>query len=188
MYAHSLKQPLVSLPALARRETITTRLRNGSPAPAFNLQDETGAARSLTALRDSRLFLLLFLGFAACSTSRRDLLAYANVYDRLRALDADMAAVTADTPDSHRQLSAELGLPFPVLSDPDFAVSERYGVYRSDEVERGPQPHGEPAVFILDVQGEIAYSQILSGPKGLASPTELALVLLYMHQHDGRYW
>jgi peroxiredoxin Q/BCP len=163
-------------------------LRNGSTAPAFDLQDETGAFRSLTMLRDSRLFLLLFVGFAACSTSRRDLLAYANVYDRLRALDADMAAITADTPDNHRRLSAELGLPFPVLSDQNFAVSERYGVYRSDEVEMGPQPHGEPAVFILDVEGAIAYSQILSGPKGLANPTEMALVLLYMRQHDGRYW
>jgi peroxiredoxin Q/BCP len=184
----SLKQPLLPLPALARRERITTRLRNGTLAPTFDLQDETGAFRSLTKLRDSGLFLLLFLGFAACATSRRDLLAYANVYDRLRALDADMAAVTADTPESHRRLRAELGLPFALLSDPDFAVSERYGVYRSDEVDKGPQPHGEPAVFILDVRGEIAYSQVLSGPKGLASPAEMALVLLYMQQHNGRYW
>jgi hypothetical protein len=99
-----------------------------------------------------------------------------------------MAAITADTPDSHRRLSAELGLPFAVLSDPDFAVSERYGIYRSDEVDQGPQPHGEPAVFILDVQGHVAYSQILSGPKGLANPSEMALVLQYMHQHNGRYW
>jgi len=163
-------------------------LRNRTPAPPFDLQDETGAFRSLTTLRDSRLFLLRFLGFAGCSTSRRDLLAYANVYDRFRALGVDMAAVTADTPDSHRRLRAALGLPFAVLSDPDFAVSDRYGVYRSDEVEEGPQPHGEPAVFILDVQGAIAYSQILSGPKGLANPAEMALVLQYMCHHDGRYW
>jgi peroxiredoxin len=75
-----------------------------------------------------------------------------------------------------------------VLSDPDFAVSGRYGVYRSDEVDKGPQPHGEPAVFLLDVQGDIAYTQILSSPKGLANPAEMALVLLYMCHHIGRYW
>ena len=163
-------------------------LRNKTQAPEFELEDEIGAWTSLTALRNSRPFLLLFSRSADCPTTRRDLLAYANVYDRLRMLDAGMAAITADTPDNHRALRDQLGLPFSVFSDADFAVSDLYGVYRSDEAEEGPQPHGEPAVFILDVDGSIAYSQILSGPKGLANPAELALVVLYMCHNGGRYW
>ncbi len=163
-------------------------LRNQTPAPEFVLPDATGIQQSLRALHGNKPFLLLFSRFTACPTSRRDLLAYANVYDRLQTLDANMAAITTDTPENHRQLRDQLGLPFLLLSDTGFAVSERYGVYRSDEVEEGPQPHGEPAVFILDVDGKIAYSQILSGPKGLAHPAELALILLYMSIHGGRYW
>lgn len=163
-------------------------LRNGTPAPEFDLPDETGVRRSLVTLRNTRPFLLLFSRFAACPTSRRDLLAYADVYGRLRTLDVDMTVITADTPDNHRLLRDQLGLPFALLSDADFAVSDRYGVYRSDEVEEGPQPHGEPAVFIFDVDGNIAYGQILSGPKGLANPAELALMMLYMCHHGGRYW
>ncbi len=162
-------------------------LRNGEPAPEFDLTDEIGERRSLSSLCNAQPFLLLFSRFADCPTSRRDLLTYANVYDRFLALDADMAAITTDTPENHRKLRLELRLPFPMLSDVNFSVSDRYGVYCSDEVEEGPQPHGEPAVFIIDVDGNIAYSQILSGPKGVANPAELALVFLYMSHHEGRY-
>ena len=163
-------------------------LRNNLPAPSFDLPDEMETVRSLDSLRDSRSLLILFSRFADCPTSQRDLLAYANVYDRLRSLNADMVAVTVESPPAHRELCSRLGLPFSLLSDEDFAVSERYGIYRSDEIDEGPQPHGEPAVFVLDVDGRIAYSQVQSGPKGLANPAEIALVFAYMDEQGGRYW
>lgn len=163
-------------------------LRNKERSPAFTLTDETGREQTLEELRGGKLFLLLFSRFRECPTSRRDLMAYANIWDRLKLMGAAMAAITADTVENHRVLKAQLSLPFALLSDADFAVSHRYGVYRSDEVEEGPQPHGEPAVFLLDVKGHIAYSQICTGPKGLASPSELALMLLYMSHNGGYYW
>jgi peroxiredoxin len=83
---------------------------------------------------------------------------------------------------------ARLTLPFPLLSDTEFRASERWGVYRSDETDEGPQPHGEPAAFIVASDGTIAYSQVMTGPKGLADPAEMALVLLYMAHNGGRYW
>lgn len=162
-------------------------LRNMSPAPGFTLPNESGALVSLDHLRAGRPFLLLFSRFADCPTSRRDLLAYANIQDRLKLIDADMAVITADTPRNHLRIKYQLGLPFPLLSDVDFTVSDLYGVYRSDETDEGPQPHGEPAVFILDIDGRIAYGQWSTGPKGLANPTELALVLLYMSANEGHY-
>ncbi len=98
-----------------------------------------------------------------------------------------MVAVSADSIENHRALKARLGLPFQLLSDPGMKAALRYGVYRSDELEEGPQPHGEPAIFILDIDGRIAYSQVQTGPKGAAQPAEMVLVLLYMSQHGGRY-
>lgn len=163
-------------------------VRNKELASDFALPDESGVTRSLIELRGGKPFLLLFSRFAGCPTSRRDLQAYADVYDRLQALGVGTAVVTADTPENHRQLRERLELPFHLLSDTDFRVSERYDVYRSDEVEEGPQPHGEPALFVLDVDGRVAYSQILSGPKGQANPAEIALLFLYMSAHGGRYW
>ncbi len=163
-------------------------LRNKEPAPHLALPDAAGAVRSLSELCAGRPFLLLFLRFAECPTTQRDLLRYANVYSRVRLIGADMAAVTVEHPDAHRELGERLGLPYPLLSDADFSASERWGVYRSDETDEGPQPHGEPAVFLIAADGTIAYSQVTTGPKGLADPAELTLVLLYMAHHGGRYW
>jgi peroxiredoxin len=163
-------------------------LRNRTHAPDFTLPDENGQPQSLASLRAGKPLLLFFTRFAACPTSRRDLLAYADVYSRIRAAGAGMAAISADTVENHHRLHERLELPFSLLADSDFAVSDRYNVYRSDEVEEGPQPHGEPAVFILDVDGNIAYSQVQTGPKGTADPAALALVLFYMSGNGGRYW
>lgn len=160
--------------------------RNHAPAPDFILPDQDGTPRSLAELRGDRPLLLLFYRGAFCPTARKDLLAYANVHSRIRAIGGELAAVSADDPATSRALREKLELPFALLSDAGFAVSERYGVYRSDE-EEGPQPHGEPAVFIVDVDGRIAFSQIQTGPKGAANPSEMALVLFYMAQHGGRY-
>ncbi len=162
-------------------------LRNNTRAPEFTLRDEFGEERSLSDLQQGGPLVLLFTRFTGCPTSQRDLLAYGNVYDRLQALGADLVAVSADTPQAHADLKERFELPFTLLSDAGFRVSERYGVYRSDDVEEGPQPHGEPAVFILDVDGNIAYSQVMTGPKGIASPAEMALVVLYMAANGGRY-
>ena len=89
-------------------------------------------------------------------------------------------------PTLSRELADDLKIEFTLLSDVDFQVAQSYGVYKSDDTE-GPQPHGEPAVFIMDVDGKVAYSQIQTGPKGSANPADLALILLYMKGNGGRY-
>lgn len=164
-------------------------LRNKSAPPDFSLLDEEGTTRSLDSLRlAGKPLLLFFFRFEHCPTSQRDLMAYADVYRRMEMMGADMAAVSVEPPDAHRRLRKRLGLPFPLLSDADFSVSRAWGIYESDETDEGPQPHGEPAVFILDGDGNIAYSQVQTGPKGTADPASLALVLLYMVNNGGRYW
>jgi peroxiredoxin len=163
-------------------------LRNRDKAPEFALVDESGVSRSLGEIRGEGALALVFVRFAGCPTTRRDLMAYADAAGRVRSLGAEIATVTADTPGEHRMLVDRLDLPFRVLSDPGLTVSRQYGVYESDETDEGPQPHGEPAVCVIDVDGNVAYSQACSGPKGLLRPEELAMVLLYMHWNGGRYW
>ena len=161
-------------------------LRNGAAAPGFTLENADRHALSLSDLRQGKPFVLLFFRGCVCPTAQRDLLAYANVYGRLLSVGATLVAVSADTPENHRTLKSRLDLPFELLSDAEMRVSDQYGVYRSDDPDE-PQPHGEPALFVLDVDGKIAYSQVQTGPKGAADPAEIALVLLYMSQNGGRY-
>lgn len=163
-------------------------LRNQMPAPGFTLTTAEGQTRTLEQLRAGKPLLLFFFRFADCPTSRRDLGRYAEVYSRFHMVGARMVAVSVEPPERLARLKEELRLPFHLLSDPDFAVSRAYGVYESDETDEGPQPHGEPAIFILDIDGNIAYSQVQTGPKGSANPAELILLLLYMEKNEGRYW
>jgi peroxiredoxin len=163
-------------------------LRNLSVPPPFSLPDSTGAPRSLDELRGDRAFVLLFFRGAFCATSRRDLLAWGDVHERMGWLGAEMAAVSVDPPSELARLKERLELPFALLSDEDFAVSRQYGIYTSDETDAGPQPHGEPGLFVLDNLGRLVFSQVQSGPKGAASPGEAILMLVLMQANNGRYW
>lgn len=163
-------------------------LRNKTPAPDFSLPDESGQLCKLAELRAGKLLTIFFFRGEYCPTSRRDLMGYSNIYSGLSAMNGELVAISVDEPGTLLQLRNQLQLPFRLLSDADFSVSRRYDVYESDEIDEGPQPHGEPAVFMLDVDGKIAYSQLQSGPKGHANAAELALIAFYMAQNEGRYW
>ena len=163
-------------------------LRNKTPAPDFSLPDENEKRCDLAQLRGGKLLTVLFFRGAFCPTAQRDLMSYANAYERLQVMNGELVAISVDEPGTLKKLKEKLGLPFRLLSDADFSVSRQYGIYESDETDEGPQPHGEPAVFLLDIDGKIAYSQLQSGPKGQTNAAELALVVFYMQQNDGRYW
>jgi peroxiredoxin len=162
--------------------------RNLAPAPDFRLLDETGHPRSLEELRGGQSLVIVFFRGAFCATTRRDLLAYADIQQRLQWLGADLVAISVDAPPELHRLRERLELPFRLLSDLDFAVSRAYGVYESDERDVGPQPHGEPAVYVLDKAGRIVHWQLQSGPKGHAHADEIVLILMHMARNDGRYW
>lgn len=162
-------------------------LRNKADAPDFRLTDVDGNQVGLADVHQGRPLVLLFFRGEFCPTARRDLLTYANIYDRVQALGAEMVGISADTPANHAVLRNDLWVPFPLLSDETFAASTAYGVYRSDDVGEGPEPHGEPALFIVDAKGKIAYSQVMTGPKGIANPADIAMILVYMAMNEGCY-
>jgi len=162
--------------------------RNGTPAPPFSLFDSDERLRSLSEWTGEKPLVILFFRGAFCATSRRDLLAWGDIHERIEWLGAALIAISVDAPDELARLKENLELPFTLLSDADFAVSRTYGIYESDETDTGPQPHGEPATFVLDRAGNLAFSQLQSGPKGAAPANEVLLMLLLMHKQGGFYW
>lgn len=162
--------------------------RNKTTAPPFSLRDSEERLRSLDELRAEKPLVLLFFRGAFCATSRRDLLAWGDLFERIEWLGAGLVAIGVDAPDELARLKQTLELPFSLLSDADFGVSRLYGIYESDETEAGPQPHGEPGAFVLDRNGCFAFSQVQSGPKGAANANEILLMLLLMQKQGGFYW
>lgn len=162
--------------------------RNGTPAPPFSLRDSENQLRSLGEWTSEKPLVLLFFRGAFCGTSRRDLLAWGDIHERIEWLGAQLIAISADAPAELARLKETLQLPFTLLSDTDFSVSRAYGIYESDERDAGPQPHGEPGTFVLDRLGRFAFSQLQSGPKGAANANEILLMLVLMYPNDGFYW
>ncbi|WP_135363900.1 redoxin domain-containing protein [Halosimplex halophilum] len=83
--------------------------------------------------------------------------------------------VSRDSAFSHRALAREHDLPFPLLSDSDGAVAERYGV-RLDELA-GHRDVCNRAVFVVDTATTVRYAWAADDPEGRPDLDEVRAAL-----------
>lgn len=136
-------------------------LNQGDPAPDFTLFTDGRQPWSLADQRGKPVLLLFFPG-AFSSTCTTELNAVNN--DLHRYTDASAVVVGIST-DSHfvlaeyRKVNA---LGFPLLSDHDGEVSERYGAkYDRDFSAMKLSRISKRSVFLIDEQGMIRYAEVL---------------------------
>jgi peroxiredoxin Q/BCP len=99
----------------------------GSPAPEFELPDQTGQLHSLEDYRSQWVILYFYPKdeTPGCTTEAcefRD-----NIY-AFRDLNAQILGVSLDDVDSHKEFAENYSLPFPLLADTDGTTSTAYGV------------------------------------------------------------
>ena len=103
----------------------------GAPAPDFELRDQFNQPVRLSDFRGKKHVTLVFYAMSfsrVCSVElsalRDDLAAYQND-------DAQLLAVSVDSPAVHRQYAEQQGYEFPLLADfwPHGEVARRYGVF-----------------------------------------------------------
>jgi peroxiredoxin len=78
---------------------------------------------------------------------------YAKSYDQIRALRANVVAVSVDPPERSEAVRRELRLPFAILCDTEHRVVQDWDIYNAQE--RGGIP--KPCVFVIDRGGAIRY-------------------------------
>jgi len=103
-------------------------LHPGDPAPPFTLPDQAGNTVSLSDFAGRKLLLYFYpkadtTGCTAQACSVRDARA------DLQGLGLPVVGVSPDQPKAQKAFDAKYGLDFPLLSDPDHAVAEAYGVW-----------------------------------------------------------
>jgi len=76
-------------------------------------------------------------------------------YDTIRALDAEVLAISNDLLSGAERAIEHLDLGFPVLFDPDAKVIDSYGIY--DTLNDG---YTTPSVFIIDKNGDFRWKYI----------------------------
>ena len=131
----------------------------GDKAPVFTLYSDAKQAVSLEDYQGKNVILLFFpLAFTGVCTqemcSMRDNLADYN------GLNADVLAVSVDSPFTLEKFKQAEELNFPLLSDFNREVSRQYGSLYEDFV-LGMRGVSKRSAFVIDGEGIVRYAEVL---------------------------
>lgn len=131
-------------------------LKNGIPAPKFELPDETGKIHRLSDYRKKTVVLYFYPkdDTPGCTTEacnfRDDYSAYQNA-------DVVILGISPDSPASHAKFKAKFDLPFPLLADEGHKICEQYDVWGLKNY-KGREYNGVfRTTYIIDGNGNIQY-------------------------------
>jgi thioredoxin-dependent peroxiredoxin len=103
-------------------------IQEGKPAPSFTLEDAKGAKVSLADFAGKNL-ILYFYPRDDTPGCTKEACGFRDDWKEIQKLNAVVLGVSADGGESHRKFAAKYKLPFPLLSDPDRKIMEKYGAY-----------------------------------------------------------
>jgi thioredoxin-dependent peroxiredoxin len=103
-------------------------VEEGSPAPDFELQSDTGETVRLSALRGKPVVLYFYPKdhTSGCTTQACGIRDAWSEFERAGAV---VLGVSPDDVASHQSFRADYELPFTLLADPDHKVAHAYGVW-----------------------------------------------------------
>ena len=108
-------------------------LEVGTKAPDFTLQDKHGNLVSLSDFH-GRKVVLYFYPKDNTPGCTREAIAFAAAYEGFKARDVVVIGISKDSTESHLKFAQKNDLPFVLLSDPDHAVIEQYGVWQEKKL------------------------------------------------------
>ena len=108
-------------------------LEVGTKAPDFTLQDQHGNPISLSDFRGKKVVLYFYPkdNTPGCT---RQASAFAAAYEGFKSRDVVVIGISKDSAASHLKFAQKYDLPFVLLSDPDHAVIEAYGVWQEKKL------------------------------------------------------
>ena len=144
------------------------RLEAGQPAPDFSLQADDGSTVSRSDLAGQTVALYFYpkddtSGCTAQACEFRDMQAD---YD---AAGIRIIGVSPDPLTSHARFRDKHGLPFTLLSDPDHAAAEAYGVWVQKSMYGKTYMGVERSTFVIGPDGTLQQALYKVKPKGHAA-------------------
>lgn len=131
--------------------------QTGDPAPHFTLQSDEDTSVSLSDFRGQRVVLFFYpkADTPGCTIQA------CGFRDNFPLIEAANAVVLGISPDSPAQLAkwrAKQSLPYTLLSDPDHAVAEAYGVWGEKSMYGKSYMGIIRSHFVIDEEGRVAQS------------------------------
>ena len=131
-------------------------LKAGDKAPAFSLKSTDGSTVKLADFKGKKL-VLYFYPRDMTPGCTKEACGFRDDYSVLKRRGVEVVGVSADSQASHQKFTDAYSLPFPLLSDPDHAVMEKYGAW-GEKTMYGKKIIGViRSTFIIDESGKIAH-------------------------------
>ena len=131
-----------------------TQLAPGDRAPAFSLLDQNGETVTLEGFAGRKL-LVYFYPEADTPGCTRQSCAVRDHRQDLGGIGVDAVGISPDLPKKQLGFDRKYGLGFPLLSDPDHAVSEAWGTW-GEKTRNGRTSIGMiRSSFLVDEEGRI---------------------------------
>jgi thioredoxin-dependent peroxiredoxin len=142
-------------------------VEEGAPAPDFELTSDEGDPVRLSSLRGKPVVLYFYPkdDTPGCTHQACEI---RDVYGEFRERGAVVLGVSPDGEASHRKFKEKYGLPFTLLSDPDHAVSEQYGVWVEKNYAGRTYMGVKRSTFVIGADGTVGRALYGVKPDGHA--------------------
>ena len=129
-------------------------IEEGKVPPAFTLADASGKKVSLKDFAGKNV-ILYFYPKDDTPGCTKEACGFRDDWKDLQKANAVVLGVSADSGESHQKFAAKYKLPFPLLSDPDRKVMEKYGAY-GEKMMYGKKVTGViRSTFVIGADGTI---------------------------------
>ena len=136
-------------------------LSPGDKAPAFTLPDQDGDKVKLTDLKGRKVLVYFYpkADTPGCTTQSCELSAIKG------DVDVQIVGISPDEPAKQKKFDDKYSLGFPLLSDPDHAVAEKYGAWGEKSMYGKKYMGIIRSAFLVDEKGRIAEAWPKISPK-----------------------
>ncbi|HHK42870.1 MAG TPA: thioredoxin-dependent thiol peroxidase [Planctomycetaceae bacterium] len=130
-------------------------LEPGTRAPAFQLKDDQGRTVKLSVFK-GRPVVLYFYPKDDTPGCTKEACAFRDASSRLEKLGAVVLGVSPDSVESHAKFRDKYHLNFPLLSDPQHRVAEKYGAWREKNMYGKKTMGIQRSTYLIGPDGKIA--------------------------------
>jgi peroxiredoxin Q/BCP len=129
-------------------------LKEGSKAPLFKAVDQNGKAISLTDYKGQKLILYFYPKDDTPGCTAQD----CNLRDNYTALlkkGYQVVGVSTDSVASHKKFEEKFSLPFPLISDEDKKIVDKYNLWGEKKIMGHTYMGTTRTTFLIDETGKI---------------------------------
>ena len=129
-------------------------IKEGDPAPDFELPADDGSTVSLRELRGRRAVVYFYPkdDTSGCTAQACE---FRTLMPRIDEAGATVLGISPDPIESHVKFKAKYDLNFPLLADTDHAVAEAYGVWKEKSMYGKTYMGIERSTFVIAPDGTI---------------------------------